>query len=113
MIVKMTVDTEEEDIDIDEENPVIIHAIELDGCVYPPLYASCRVCCYSRMSNHFDPDKILVCGYAGRYMEADSYCGNFDLDIGEWDCFNELEDYLNEHPELIEDVIPELYEDDM
>jgi len=102
----------EADLDI-EDNPVIIHAIELDGNVYPPLCASCRVCCYSKMSNHFDPDQILVCRNSFRYVESDHFCSDFDLDIGKWDCFYELEDYINEHSELIEEIIPELYEDDM
>jgi|GEM_PF-3299282 len=101
------------DLDEFEDNPVIIHSIKLKGKVYPPLCASCNVCCYARMSDNFDPFLTLVCGSNLRYTDTFGYCGDFDLDIGEWEFYNELIDHLDKHPELILDIAPQLYENDL
>lgn len=91
------------------ENPVIVHAVELNGEIYPPLIEECINCCYCRASNVYDWDDKVVCGLRDCYVDSDDWCYFFDLNPNAIE--NELEEYLDEHPELFEeannDLLPE------
>jgi hypothetical protein len=80
------------------DNPVIVHCIELDGNVYPPLIEACMNCSYAKTSVHFAEDEAIVCGVREQYVDMFDWCPGFDLN--ELAIPDELEEYLDEHPEL-------------
>lgn len=64
------------------ENPLIIHAFEKDGEIYPPVYAECSNCSYSGAAAEYDfggVEFIYACFERHQNVHNDDWCSSHDL----------------------------------
>lgn len=81
-------------------NPVVVHALEIDGEVYPPVLQACITCTYAKPSSVYSYDEALVCDIRKLYVDEYDWCNFYELN--ECSLPDEVEDYINNHPECIE-----------
>ena len=87
-------------MDLIFENPVIINAVEIDGVVSPPILVACHTCMYCRESNVYDIDEAVICNIKKIYVDSYDWCSEFELNT--LAIPDEVEDYIEEHPEYLE-----------